>query len=111
MLDKDGQFVPETIEVIDAVTNQVVAGPFVLDDRFDSGFCDGFARPGDKFYETEGIDPSQLNAPPRLPPRFGHHIFVEPIWTYRVTVREPTDEQRIIDIVGLPFICESEERP
>ena len=111
VLDKDAEFLPETIEVIDPVTNQVVAGPFVLDERFDSGFCDRFARPGDKFYETEGIDPSQLNDPPRLPPDFGRHIFVEPIWTYRVTVREPTGAQQLIDIFEPLGICQSEEIP
>ena len=101
MLDKDAEFVPETIEVIDPVTDQVVAGPFMLVERPDFGLCVRFASPGDKFYETEGIDPSLL------PPDFRYRKTQVPFFIYRVTVRERTGEQRIMDIVEPPFFCRS----
>lgn len=96
--DEEVGFVPETIEVIDPVTDQVVAGPFMLVEQ-DSLLCRS------RLHETDGIDLSQM------PLNFWSRHTEMPFFIYRVTVREPTDEQRIIDIVGLPFICESEERP
>ena len=96
--DKEVGFVPETIEVIDPVTNQVVAGPFMLVDQ-DSLLCRS------RLYETDGIDPSQM------PLDFWYRHTQVPFFIYRVTVREPTGERRFIDIVEPPFICESEERP
>ena len=101
VLDKDAEFVPETIEVIDPVTDQVAAGPFMLVERPDFGLCVRFARPGEKFYETEGIDPSLL------PPDFWYRFNVEPFFAYRVPVRVPMAAQEIVTIVEPPFICKS----
>src|SRR3990172_1341668 len=92
--DKDAGFVPVAIEAIDPTTHQVVGGPFMLREK-DSLLC------RNKIYETDEFDPSQL------PADFWYLKTVEPYYIYRVTVRESTGEQKVLDIVDRPFICES----
>ena len=95
MVEKDESFKPEKIEVVDPTTSQLVAGPFVLAEKV-SELCRN-----NRLFETDGVDTSQF------PQDFWYRNSVEPYYIYRVTVRELTGDQNVIDFVGRPFVCDS----
>ena len=97
---RDGayQFEPESIEVIDPATGQSV-GPYELHDRADTAPCPWLVDYG-RVFVTEGIDAHQL------PSVFQEFITYDPR-IFRVTFREITGEQEVVDIAEIPGVCES----
>lgn len=93
--DGEVDFNPESLEIIDPATNQSVAGPFTLAEKY-SELC------GERLYETEGIKAALL------PEDFWYRFNVEPFFIYRVTMREQEGERNVIEFNESPGICESE---
>lgn len=94
------EFYPETIEIIDSSTKQVLAGPFSLN-KNGSGLCGGSWT-----YDSEGLKAFEL------PDNFQVRVSSPPYYIFRVTGHRPSGEEATREfLTGAQFTCEKSTNP